>query len=330
MYAHRFVDYLKDKNEIDAATLKWSNQVAEALDIDYPVSFETTLIDTLALVYYLRLLLDQILLVVQVFLVGLGMFLIYALLLSDVESKVYESGMLRALGMEQYTLIMLLAVQSTLFSVPGVLLGLFGAFLAFIPIGAALSGFTRIALPLMLSPSAIAMGVIVGFVMPLVSLISPVQRALSKTLRDALDVYHNAVNDVTVTITKLENLGISPLQATISVLMVTFGFVIYFLVPMSFIFLNLALFFNIFVTILLGMLLGLSLLAMMGHPFCQKWATESIMWGSDRRVLKGLVLKNLVGHSSRNTKTAVLFTTCIAFMYDSLGFLPGLARFCSR
>jgi len=52
---------------------------------------------------------------VQVFLIGLGAFLIYSLLLSDVESKVYESGMLRALGMEQYTLIMLLAIQVRLY-----------------------------------------------------------------------------------------------------------------------------------------------------------------------------------------------------------------------
>jgi ABC-type lipoprotein release transport system permease subunit len=45
------------------------------------------------------------------------MFLIYSLLIADVEAKVYECGMLRALGMEQYTLVELLTIQSLLFSV---------------------------------------------------------------------------------------------------------------------------------------------------------------------------------------------------------------------
>lgn len=54
---------------------------------------------------------------VEIFLVGLGMYLIYALLLADVEGKVYECGMLRALGLKQLSLIELLIVQSIFFSV---------------------------------------------------------------------------------------------------------------------------------------------------------------------------------------------------------------------
>jgi ABC-type antimicrobial peptide transport system permease subunit len=49
--------------------------------------------------------------VIEIFLVVIGAFLIYSLLLADVEAKVYECGMLRALGMEQYTLIALLSIQ---------------------------------------------------------------------------------------------------------------------------------------------------------------------------------------------------------------------------
>jgi hypothetical protein len=139
-----------------------------------------------------------------------------------------------------------------MFSIPGIALGLLVAYLAFIPVGNALANFTLAPVPLVLTGSAIGLSVGVGFVMPLVSLIGPVQRALGKTLRDALDLYHTVINDVTVTITKLENLGLSPLQLNSSLLMVSFGFVVYYLIPMSFIFLNLVLFFNIFVAILLG------------------------------------------------------------------------------
>jgi hypothetical protein len=111
MYSQRFTVYLQDKLAIDTATIQFSDRVIEWLGIHYPVTLTTPLVSSLGLVYYLRLLLDQLLNVIEIFLVCLGMFLIYALLLSDVEAKVYESGMLRALGMQQYTLIMLLSVQ---------------------------------------------------------------------------------------------------------------------------------------------------------------------------------------------------------------------------
>ena len=45
-----------------------------------------------------------------------------------------------------------------------------------------------------LHPTAILMGVLVGTLMPLAANIVPINRALSKTLRDALDVYHRVVN----------------------------------------------------------------------------------------------------------------------------------------
>ena len=44
-------------------------------------------------------------------LICLGALLIYSLLLSNVEEKTYEYGMLRALGMKQYVLIELLSIQ---------------------------------------------------------------------------------------------------------------------------------------------------------------------------------------------------------------------------
>ena len=47
----------------------------------------------------------------MVVLIVLGGLLIYSLLLSNVEEKTYEYGMLRAMGMKQYVLIELLVSQ---------------------------------------------------------------------------------------------------------------------------------------------------------------------------------------------------------------------------
>jgi len=282
--------------------------------IGYGISMTTPLGKMLGVLYYLRLVLDQMLLIVELFLVGLGCYLIYSLLLSDVESKVYESGMLRALGMQQKTLIALLSLQSLLFSIPGLSVGLFVAFLVWQPIRWALVHFMATPTPIMLNTTPILVGVSVGLLMPLLALIGPVMKSLSKTLRDSLDLYHSSTNDTLVVVTKLENLGLSPGQTWGAVLMVIFGFVVYYLAPLSFIFLNLPLFFTIFVAVLAGMLIGLCLLAMLFHTRVQLLVMHCIMWFSDARKLKPLVRKNLHGHGPRNMKTAILFTTCVAFI----------------
>lgn len=45
--------------------------------------------------------------------------------------------------------------------------------------------------------------------MPIVSNILPIKKALSKALRDSLDLFHRVVNDLLVTVEKLERMGIS-------------------------------------------------------------------------------------------------------------------------
>uniref|UniRef100_A0A6B2KXA1 ABC3 transporter permease C-terminal domain-containing protein n=1 Tax=Arcella intermedia TaxID=1963864 RepID=A0A6B2KXA1_9EUKA len=317
MYKNRFTTFMKDKDELEKDIINWSNQVVELMGLEYPVMITAPLIQALRILYYLRLFLDQLLLIIELFLVALGMLLIYSLLLADVEGKVYECGMLRALGMHQVTLIQLLVVQSLLFSVPGIVVGLILSNLAFIPIGSFFSSFSGVPVDLFLTTKALGLGVFIGFIMPLVALIGPVQRSLSKSLRDALDLYHSLSSDTLVTFVSLEKLGISATQTYVSILGVSFGFIVYYMIPYSFIFFYWALFFNIFVIILMAMVLGLALLGMVFHPLAQTLSVNLLMWGPDRKSLKPIVQKNLSGHGRRNSKTAILFTICISFIIFS-------------
>lgn len=57
--------------------------------------------------------------------------------------------------------------------------------------------------------SAIGLAFGLGICIPLASNILPITRALSKTLRDSLDLYHRTVNDIFVTVIKLEKMGVS-------------------------------------------------------------------------------------------------------------------------
>ncbi len=137
---------------------------------------------------------------------------------------------------------------------------------------------------------------------------------MSRTLRDALDIYHQVQSEVTVRVIKLEKLGLSPWQTAAALLMIIMGFIVYYVIPYSFTFQNLTLFFGILTMILLGMLFGLSLIGQTLQPFLERLGVWLIVWGSDRRRLAPLVKKNLSAHSRRNIKTAIMFTTSLAFM----------------
>jgi hypothetical protein len=96
------------------------------------------------------------------------------------------------------------------------------------------------------------MGILLGLILPLIGIVLPIRRALTKTLRDALDVYHKVVFESVVQVEKLKTLGFSVTEAIFSFLLVIMGFTVYYLIPLSFIFGNLAMFFRILTSILLG------------------------------------------------------------------------------
>ena len=69
--------------------------------------------------------LDTNLLVVILFLGILSMQLIYSLMVSDVEERKFEFGLLRALGFNQTNLMGTIFTQGLFFAIPGLVLGLF-------------------------------------------------------------------------------------------------------------------------------------------------------------------------------------------------------------
>lgn len=54
--------------------------------------------------------------------------LLYSLMLSDVDEKTYEYGMLRALGFKKEHLVRVISLKSFGFSIPGLIFGVMVAF----------------------------------------------------------------------------------------------------------------------------------------------------------------------------------------------------------
>jgi len=145
-----------------------------------------------------------------------------------VDSKTFEYGMLRALGMPHRTLVQILLSKSLLFSAPGIGLGLLLAFLANIPIAHELAAFAVVPPDYAFLAAPLVVSALLGLGMPLVANLVPISRALGKTLRDSLDVYHVVVSEVTVRVFKLQELGVDLWQTCISVLLIVVGFVTFY------------------------------------------------------------------------------------------------------
>lgn len=224
-YRDRLAAYFSALEPMMRHFAQLTDDVSERVGYDYPAWVQTPIATSLAETAWLRYFLDNIFGAVTAVICVLGMLLVYALLLNDVDSRTYEYGMIRALGMEKRTLIQILLTKSTAFSVLGIALGLAAMAAANVPIEDAIAGFAALPPNYSVSTAAVLLGLGLGVAMPLVANVLPVRRALSNTLRDSLDLYHQVVSDVTVSMTRLENLGLSAWQTMLALFMVVAGFV---------------------------------------------------------------------------------------------------------
>lgn len=250
----------------------------------------------------------------MVVLLVLAVILIASLLTSDAEEKTFEYGMLRMLGFHSYSLVTLLVIQSFVFSLPGVLVGLLLCYILYLPIGYYLSDVVGSVVDVSFTPTSLTLGILAGVILPIFGTVFPIRNALSSTIRDALNMYHNSVFDSTLSIKRLENIGLSLTATAIAITLVVVGFLVYYLIPLSFIFGRLDLFFRILTVILLGLVFGLVLLSQVFEPYLSRLGVWALTWLGFDSQITAVVQKNLNAHASRNRKTSVMFTLCIGYI----------------
>ena len=159
------------------------NLLTEALGYDANVTISTPLKSQLNSVELITVFMDSIMLAIVAFLCILSTKLIYSLMLSDVEEKTYEFGMLRALGFNTNDVKVTITAQSFFFSVPGLLSGLALASFLNVAVRWVLYSLTNNYNTYFMSDGAIVIGVCIGLGMPMISNYFPIQKALGQNLR---------------------------------------------------------------------------------------------------------------------------------------------------
>ena len=165
---------------------------------------------------------------------------------------------------------------------------------------------------------AIAVALFVGILIPILSSIIPIQRALSENLTDALNVTRSKNKGVLITFIDKKTKDIVPfiLFGTVSVI---FGFAIYYGLPVALLSLNFGLILTIFFMILMGMLLGLVLVSV-NLQGALEHALMHLLLFWESKSMKMLLRKNMIAHKRKNQLTAIIYALtlgCIIFLLTS-------------
>ena len=311
-----------DEKTIDQKMVAFTNKFSRALGKNYLYHADIALSGVVKNSSIIKGFLDNVFAASVFLLLLLSILLIYSLMLSNIEEKTFEFGMLRALGFNKTHVILLLLIQALIYAVLGIFLAYFFSFILNGIICFIVFDFSLLGEDYVISDMAFALGFGIGLIMPLISNILPIIRALSKTLRDSLDLFHREINLFRVNVMKLEKLGVSLSQSLNASIMIIMGFSSYYLAPKSFIMQDLPLFLAIMNMILIFFLLGLTVFLNLFESFLEKSVIKIILlvFFFDKK-LEPIILKNIKGHHSRNLKTALMFSVTLSFLiFAGTGF----------
>ena len=165
----------------------YANEIIEALGF-FPVMRPLGVLKQTPIFSSAILFLGLIFDIIVLLFVILSILLIYSLLMVSVETKTFEFGVMRMVGLSKGGIISMIIIQSFMFVIPSVIFGFIMCFPTLKVIDNYIftddMGMEKSQLP---STYAVIQALIIGLVIPLVSAISPIRNALSKNLNDSLD-----------------------------------------------------------------------------------------------------------------------------------------------
>ena len=195
--------------------------------------------------------------ILMIIFIVVSILLIYSLLLISVETKTFEIGVMRLIGLTKAGFIGMILTQAAMYVLPAVILGFLVSlptiYILYSTLFESSLGYMPSILP---SGGAVLRALFVGLLIPILSSIVPINRVLTTNLTDALNTQRGKNKGVLVEIVNLKGKDVVSFLMLGS-LAVVFGVIIYYGLPLAMLTLNIGLILTIFFLILMGMLLGL-------------------------------------------------------------------------
>jgi ABC-type antimicrobial peptide transport system permease subunit len=312
MFENRFDTYYKGNVPLGNDMIRNSNEMLLALDYRFAGDIIYPVASVMVGFQSLTSIITSVFATSVIIILVLSAILVYSLLGMNSEERQFELAMIRAQGMTRTQLFYIMTGEMVAFVLPGVICGVGLAIAANAVLEKVLSDFVKTPYePLRIPPVAYSIAIVAGFLMPVVSNWTPVMESMRASLRDALDINRQKWSETQVSMLKLEDLGLELWQSLLGLFLAVAGFMIYYILPMSFLYNNFLIFFLIMNIILLIMLFGLCLIVFSLQGITSQIWLWLVVWGSDVR-LKTLIAKNMEAHTTKNQRAFVMFILAIA------------------
>lgn len=229
---------------------------------------------------------------------SISVLLIYSLLMLSVESKSFEYGVMRMVGLSQNSIIMLVIMQSFLFVIPSVISGFVVSF-AFLQ-AAKYYAYQSLQMDFEAIPSlfSICQALILSTLIPLISSIMPIRVVLDRNLNDALDIQRSKTQAVFVNMLNSKQADTKPM-VMVGVCITFYGVTIYYILPLALLSMNLTLTSQIIIFIMLGLLFALTLFAFNTQNYIERICTNLFLF-FEFPSTRNMIIKNLAAHRKRN------------------------------
>uniref|UniRef100_A0A6B2KXH2 ABC3 transporter permease C-terminal domain-containing protein n=1 Tax=Arcella intermedia TaxID=1963864 RepID=A0A6B2KXH2_9EUKA len=262
----------------------------------------------------ISLFLGLILSIITFILLFLSVLLIYSLLMINVETRTFELGVMRMTGTSRVGVVMLLLVQAFSYAVPSWMLGLFSGQMVTFLLSDILSRYVGIPFEANLSGMGVFWGTLLGIAVPIFSSILPIMDALGKNLHDALDTRKSKTMAVKIKLERADpTKSISIQVVVIGGGLALFGAMIYYIFPLALLSMNIGLLLNLFFFLLIGMLLGLTVLSLNMQPILERLVLKMFFFW-ENKAIQSITAKNLIAHRIRNRKTTIMYALSLGFI----------------
>lgn len=139
-----------------------------------------SLLKTMKLTSVASLLLGLLFGIIVILFVVISILLIYSLLMISVETKTFENGVLRLIGLNKTNCISMILIQSFIFVVPSIVCAYGASIPALMYVYSIMIKDQGIKLSPLPAIAATVQALVLGFLIPMISSLLPIQAALKK------------------------------------------------------------------------------------------------------------------------------------------------------
>ena len=223
--------------------------------------------------------------------------------------------MLRALGLKSSYIILIVIIEAAIFSIPAMIVAFIIGYLLNVLICVIIFTKSSLAQSYFIHKMGFIYGIFMGIITPLISNILPIRSALSKSLRDGLNILRRTVNPISITVIKLKNVGISFSKLTLALTLISCGLIAYYAIPLSIFSKNYEIFSFLMSLIFMAMIIGMIILSTFITPYIERLVLYLIFLIFARDyTLRNIVITNLEGHKKRNLKTSLMYSIALCFL----------------